>query len=326
MAIRRTPANAILPDSDFLQEFKLLGPKSMAKKYGCSERGIYERRARLEKRAGVRIDAPIPSKVFRGDFGAAKVPGKVEIRVYDGIAIIGSDAHYWPGKPSAAHRALVKFCKSTKPKVIIKNGDVLDGASISRYQPIGWTEKPSVIEEIEACQDRLGEITKAALGARRFWPLGNHDMRFDTRLAHVAPEYARVNGMHLIDHFPDWEMCWIVQINDDVIVKHRHKGGIHATHNNTLWSGKTIITGHLHSLRVTPFSDYNGTRYGVDCGTMASPYGPQFADYTELNPVNWRSGFVVLTFRGGKLMWPEIVSVVNEEDGVIDFRGELIEV
>jgi hypothetical protein len=29
---------------------------------------------------------------------------------------------------------------------------------------------------------------------------------------------------------------------------------------------------------------------------MADPYGPQFANYTELSPLNWRSGFILLTF------------------------------
>lgn len=148
--------------------------------------------------------------------------------------------------------------------------------------------------------------------------------RYETRLATVAPEYARVNGVHLRDSFPDWQPCWLVVINDSVVIKHRFRGGIHATHNNVLWSGKSIFTGHLHSLKVTPLSDYNGTRWGGDCGTLADPYGPQFADYTELNPVNWRSGFIVLTFVNGRLMWPEIVHVIS--DGQVEFRGEIIDV
>jgi hypothetical protein len=75
---------------------------------------------------------------------------------------------------------------------------------------------------------------------------------------------------------------------------------------------------------VTPLSDYNGTRWGVDTGTLADPYGEQFADYTELNPVDWRSGFAVLTFHKGRLLYPELVMVHDE--GVIDFRGKLIEI
>ena len=104
---------------------------------------------------------------------------------------------------------------------------------------------------------------------------------------------------------------------------HRWKGGVHATHNNTAGSGKSMVTGHLHSLKVTPYSDYNGTRYGVDTGTMAHPWGPQF-QYAMDTPRNWRSGFAALTFVDGRLMWPEVFHVIDE--GMIEFRGKIYEV
>ena len=53
-----------------------------------------------------------------------------------------------------------------------------------------------------------------------------------------------------------------VFVNDDIVVKHRFKGGQHATFNNALWSGKTVITGHLHSQRVSPITDYWGNTLG----------------------------------------------------------------
>ena len=125
------------------------------------------------------------------------------------------------------------------------------------------------------------------------------------------------------DHIPDWEFCWACWPTQNVIVKHRFKGGIHATHNNTVNAGVSIVTGHLHSLKVTPFSDYNGNRYGVDTGTLAEPDGPQFT-YGELNPTNHRSGFAVLTFFNGQLLWPELVHKFDE--GLVEFRGEVIDV
>ena len=79
-------------------------------------------------------------------------------------------------------------------------------------------------------------------------------------------------------------------------------------------------------MKVTPFSDYNGTRYGVDTGCLADPQGPQFLDYTEDNPKNWRSGFILLTFVDGKLLWPEIVAVSTFKENHIEFRGKLIRV
>lgn len=52
--------------------------------------------------------------------------------------------------------------------------------------------------------------------------------------------------------------------------------------------------------------------------------GPQFS-YSEDAPSNHRSGFAVLTFCGGKLMPPELVEVVSEDEGLIFFRGQMIQ-
>lgn len=95
---------------------------------------------------------------------------------------------------------------------------------------------------------------------------------------------------------------------------------IHATYNNALKGGLTIVTGHLHRLAVTPWADYNGRRYGVDTGTLADPLGPQF-EYLENNPTPWCSGFAVLTFRDGQLLPPELVEVI---DGTAYFRGQKV--
>jgi hypothetical protein len=102
------------------------------------------------------------------------------------------------------------------------------------------------------------------------------------------------------------------------------KGGTHAAYNNAVRSGHSVATGHLHSLRVTPYTDYNGTRWGIDTGMLADPSGPQFAPWLEANPTDWRAGFIVLTYAGGQLMWPEVVHVVDA--GVVEFRGALYEV
>jgi hypothetical protein len=181
-----------------------------------------------------------------------------------------------------------------------------------------------VAEELKVCGERLQEIAEAAPGAKKIWTLGNHDARFETRLASVAPEYANIKGFHLQDHFPDWTPCWDTWINGSVVVKHRWKGGVHAAHNNTVASGKTMITGHLHSAKVAPYTDYTGTRFGVDTGCLADPWGGQFLDYTENGCRNWRAGFAVLTFIGGKLLWPELVTVWDRN--TVQFRGELIKV
>lgn len=307
-------------EKTFVELFTKHGPCETSRRIGVGIRNVYARREKIEKKTGVALSGPQKANTTRVP---VEHPQRVCLDIPDGVVIVASDAHYWPGIIPTAHRALVKFCKEIKPKAVIFNGDAFDGASISRHPPINWESHPSVQDEIEAAQDRLHEIEKASFKAEKVWTLGNHDGRFETRLAQVAPEFAKVAGVHLKDHFPSWKGAWSCWINDDVVIKHRFKGGIHAAHNATLWAGKSIVTGHLHSLKVTPLSDYNGTRFGVDTGCIADPYGPQF-DYNEDNPRNHRSGFVVLTFRGGQLLWPEIVAVVDKDH--VQFRGEIIRV
>jgi predicted phosphodiesterase len=254
------------------------------------------------------------------------VHGRRQLRVENGTVLVFSDSHYFPGINSTAHRAFLWACKQLRPSAVVNNGDSLDGASISRWPRIGWDSKPTVLQELQACTERLTEIEMAAGTRNLYWNLGNHDSRFETFLASKVPEFQGVSGFHLKDHFSLWLPSWSVWINEHVVVKHRMRGGIHATRNNALNAGKTVVTGHLHSLKVTPLSDYNGTRWGVDTGTLAQPYGAQFTDYTEDGVVDWRSGFVVLTFWNGTLLDPETVRVMDEERGLVVFRGQVITV
>jgi hypothetical protein len=309
---------------DFARMFEELGARKMAEKLGMKERQIYQQRTRAEKHLRRQLVAPDHPNA-RGTRVGVQHAARIHAKVYDGVVLVGSDAHIWPGPKTTAMRAFIKFCRTLRPKVAILNGDVLDLARISRHPPIGWENRPTVAEEIDAGKEILHEIELAVpRECALIWTLGNHDARFETRLATVAPEYAKLNGVHLKDNFPAWSACWSYWINDTVVIKHRYKGGMGATRANTLNSGMSMVTGHLHSSKVTPFTDYRETRYGVDTGCLANPDHPAFVDYTEDGPKDWRSGFGVLTFRKGKLLMPELVQVWDDRH--VQFRGELIEV
>jgi hypothetical protein len=240
---------------------------------------------------------------------------------------VASDCHYWPDIISTAHRAFVKLVKELKPKIVVINGDAFDGASISRHPAGGtWQALPSVKQELEACQDRLEEIQKAAGAAQLHFCWGNHDLRFNARLQQqVGDTFKGVMGMSLDEHFPLWRFSMALMINDHTMIKHRYHNGVHAIYNNILKSGTSMVTGHLHSLKITPFSDYRGARYGVDTGTL-SPVDADAFTYSEGNPANHRSGFAVLTFHEGRLMPPELCEVIDEEEGLVYFRGQVISV
>lgn len=313
---------AQISEADFIRLFEALGAAKMAAQTGQNVRAIYARRKAVENRIGRQLTAP---EHYNSTRHGISHPERATFNIKNGVVLVGSDLHAWPGEKPTAFRAFVKFCKILSPAAVIMNGDVIDGSTISRHPPLGWEKLPTLIEEIETAQEWLHDIVLAVPKATKlFWPAGNHDARFSQRVATVIPEYAKIHGVRLQDHFGErWTPCWSVWLNQNVVVKHRHKNGIHATHNSTMWAGKTMVTGHLHSLKVSPFTDYNETRFGVDTGCLADPYGPQFR-YSEDNPRNHRAGFVVLTFKDSKLLWPELVAVVDEK--TVQFRGELIRV
>lgn len=306
-------------DSDFVALFEQFGPQKTAERLGVIVRAVYLRRVNLEKKLRRQITGPANPTQTRHNVAH---PQRVELDIENGHVLVGSDAHIWPGPKSTAMRAFIKFCKDVKPKAVILNGDVCDFPQVSRHPPIGWDHHPTVQQEIEAAQNILSEIETAAFKARKIWTLGNHDQRYETRLATVAPEYRKLTGYSLKDWFPAWEPGWRAIINGDTTIKHRLTGGVNATRNNVLRSGHHTITGHLHSANVRGFTDYNGTRWGVDTGCLADPEHAAFIDYTEDGPKDWRSAFGLLTFYKGQLLQPELVLVFDETHA--QFRGEVI--
>jgi hypothetical protein len=299
--------------------------KKMSDAVGMDVRQILRRRKAIEDKSGLAL----VSNYKPPNVTIPNNPARKELGIENGVVLVFSDAHFWPGIHTTAYKGVLWAIKELQPKAIIANGDIFDGASISRYPRLGFDSTPTVIQELKACEIAMGEIEDAAKKVRHnvslVFTLGNHDARFENRLAANAPQYEFVKGFSLRDHFPTWHPCWSCWPTTEVVVKHRWKGGIHATHNNTVQSGVSCVTGHLHSLKVTPFSDYHPhPRFGVDTGTLAEPNGPQFINYLEDSPTNWRSGFAILTFHNGRLMWPELVHKWDE--GKVEFRGKVYDV
>lgn len=315
-------SDALCSEEEFILLYETIGLAEISKRLNCTRRAVLYRRLRIEKRIGRKIICAIPP-VVKNSIQHTDYPYRLLKEINNGIIIIVSDCHYWPGRISTGHKGAIYLAKKIQPVLFVFNGDVMDFPKPSRHPPIGWTRTPNIRDELETGRERIYEIKKASPKSELIWTFGNHDARFENKLAHASPEYEGVHGTRLSDHFPEVTFAMSLWVNDDIVIKHRFKSGDHAAHNNTVRSGKTMVTGHLHSAKVTPYSDYNGTRYGVDTGTLDDPYGPQFI-YGEDNPLNHRSSITVLTIVDGMLLNPEQALVVSE--GIIQFRGELISV
>jgi len=297
---------------------KLGSPSLVAKATGTNITNVHNRRAKLGLKTWNDTSSRRIVKVSH--------EGRINYNIENGSIIVFSDAHYWPDQRTTMHRALVSMIRKLKPKLIVNNGDAFDGGTISRWPRIGWDKKPSVIEELNAVKAALDEIESAAKEAKcsdLIWNLGNHDARYETKLAASAPEYEGVHGFHLKDHFPTWLPAWVTWVNDQVCITHYYHTGIHATHNNIVKGQCHYVTGHTHSLQIRPWTNAKAeTLYGVDTGCLADALGSHNVDYQQGRHGNHRSGFAVLTFRNGQLLMPEICQKFDEDS--FEFRGHIL--
>lgn len=303
-------------------------PSAMARQLQVEVANVYQRRRRIEKRMGEPLLSQSPKSPDRHVVGSGNTfIRKNRIDLQDGVIVVFTDAHIYPGEETTARRALIKLLPDIKPQLVVDNGDSFDGGQISRHDRIGWDQRPTVAQELEANGDFHDEVRRLSKGAKLFWNWGNHDMRYPTRLAAKVPEFAGIHGMRLEDHFPEW--CFGVSLTVNpadrcpFLIKHRYRGGEHADWNNVMRAGIHIGTGHDHQLGARRFVDKRGMRWGIRFGTLSDAGLPIF-DYQEDNPSQQVSGFGVITYKAGRMMAPQFCEVVR--DGLVEYMGEEIEV
>jgi DNA-binding CsgD family transcriptional regulator len=249
-------------------------------------------------------------------------PEKLPLRIDEGVVLLGADLHAWPGvKHSLALRGFVHACQALKPAAVILNGDIFDGARISRHGRIGWMHAPAVRDELAAVKQALAEIEAAAPDAELLRTIGNHDERIDTLLANNADQFEQVHGFRLKDHLPAWAEAWSYDINDqELIVMHKWHQGIHASYNNLLKGGASICTAHTHRGKIETYTNFVRRAYALELGMLGPAHGPQFR-YRRGTPSPWAEGFGVCTFRRGRLLPPEMAEVQGDE---VIFRGDAL--
>ena len=154
MSQSKTPVDP----QEFAKEFEALGPAAMARKYQVDIRNVHMKRKRVENLLGTILHVPAhldssnrPRESFRRN-----------LEVTDGVIMVGSDCHYEPNTVTTAHIAFVELAKKLKPKVIVLDGDLIDGSSIGRHPMNDWEDRPSVEQELSTAQKRLQEIQKAS--------------------------------------------------------------------------------------------------------------------------------------------------------------------
>ncbi len=145
-------AAAKCTDAEFIEAWRTHGsPQKVSQAIGVHVRKVQERRRTIEARHNISLpvtSGPMVATTQKtyGHLQPYEYKRRHNLGILDGQVIVFSDAHYWPGIRTVAHKALVKFIRDMKPRAVICNGDAFDGAQISRYPRIGWDNTPTVID------------------------------------------------------------------------------------------------------------------------------------------------------------------------------------
>ncbi len=197
-------------DEEIIAAMKKFGSSKLAAEHiGISVRALCHRKAKIQEQYGVVLPAYSAKQHTVANTYIPDNRRVIQHTVDNGHVFIASDCHYWPGESTVAHKAFVKLLTEFKPKTAVLNGDVFDGARISRHAALMGTNPPTPKQEIEACQDRLDEIAKASKNAIKLWTYGNHDIRLFNFAAQNAPELSEFTD--LFSYFPGWHTGWRVE-------------------------------------------------------------------------------------------------------------------
>ena len=227
------------------------------------------------------------------------------------------DLHVWPGPTPLAWQAFVNVAHEIRPEIILLGGDMVDGARVSRHAQRLGTKAPKLSEEVDELRRLLAMLPPCET---RLWVWGNHDDRANQYLATHATELGDYAGT-LQDRFPEWSTAWAFSLGENCEARHRFKGGKNAAYNNTLHSGISTITWHVHQQQVQPQDDRNGRRYGIEPGMGADPYGPQF-EYGEMAPSRHVMGFALVSFDEESTVLPP--ELCEHSYGKMLFRGKTV--
>ena len=122
-----------ISDEDFINLWRSEGPTALARQLNISVRGVFNRRRNVEVRNNIRLVTPNPNKERDAPVYQPH-PERATFNIHDGIVLVGSDLHAWPGPKPVAFRAFVQFCRSLRPTAVIMNGDVI--RRIRQYQDV----------------------------------------------------------------------------------------------------------------------------------------------------------------------------------------------
>lgn len=284
--MKRTRSSADLESIVFRKLSEGGSNKSVAKDLGMSE---WQIRTIRRKSATHTVQRRVHNSIRLSKVTA----GKSEVSK----AIVLSDIHI-PEHDQQALGIALEYMQSVMPDIIVLNGDILDNINTSRFP-----RDPHMIEtfadELEETRAFLDLINKRHPKAKKYYVVGNHEVRIEKYLYDRAPALSSLPELS-IDRLLQLEEKGYVYVDGSDKVKlgnlevfhgeivRKDSGASARSHMNK--RGGSVLIGHVHKLGATYRTDRWGTHMAIENGHLSRPD----PDYT-VDP-DWQQGFTEVHF------------------------------
>lgn len=201
----------------------------------------------LDRRSG-RIYDKVPDYLAQMPDGRTECKSTLKL---EGKTAVLSDIHFGVHDRQALIAA-VQYSKSEQVENIILNGDIIDGARISRHPKTA--EMPKFLDELEICKPFLKGLRTDFPNARIVFKVGNHEDRLQAYLMQHADQleglvdWNRLLGLDALGiEFADTTQFMKVS---KTYVLHGHEvkvgGGVNPARALLLKSFDNAVMGHVH--------------------------------------------------------------------------------
>lgn len=220
--------------------------------------------------------------------------------------LVASDLHL-PKNHQDATKELLERIRTSHPDMVVLNGDIIDGESISHF--LTKPNAPSFQQELDAASQFFKEFRSAVGRGRWEYTLGNHCDRL-RKLQWANPglyglrclEFhnllnipeARVHPFGDVVYFgPTGEERQVAVYHGDKRLTHTDKV---ARDRLTQTKAQVVIVGHTHRMKVVTVEDRLGKGTSVECGCL---YDLLKVEYAKPAPL-WDLGWVEVTMAPGR--------------------------
>jgi predicted phosphodiesterase len=205
-----------------------------------------------------------------------------------------------------------------QPEKIVLLGDILDCTSLykadrGKVRPLSPYRNPlRMIEEVLLARSLVAALRGIAPKAEILFMEGNHEFRWARDVSEFAAPLAEfVPSLPVALQLEEQGIRWVgakqLYYLDEWMLKHGHRTNTHAGRSSLLESGRSVIQGHTHRLKVYAQTFEDGRQvWGLEAGHLRCTK----AGYMELSTPDWQQGWVTLA-RSGSLWLPNLCPIVQ---------------